>query len=89
MFKLSLLDRNGNVLNIGDIVKVVNTSHGFTLYTEIKWLEDEKVFTLLVFTRSRRLINCQKTPKNPLIPQNMMCGTPPTAKKETTEQKDI
>lgn len=44
MFKLKLLDRNGNTLKIGDIVKISNGKE-FTFYAEVKYLEKEKVIT--------------------------------------------
>ena len=44
MFILKLKDRKGNILNIGDIVKISN-GRNFTFYSEIKYLPDEKVIT--------------------------------------------
>jgi hypothetical protein len=44
MFKLSLYDRSGNILNIGDIVKV-SDGKNFTFYAEVKYLENEKLIT--------------------------------------------
>lgn len=42
MFTLTLHDRNGATLNQGDIVKVSN-GRGFTFYSEVKYLEKEKI----------------------------------------------
>lgn len=44
MFKLSLYDRAGNKLQLGDIVKVSN-GREVNFYCEVKYLEDEKVIT--------------------------------------------
>ena len=44
MFKLSLFDRIGNPLNMGDIVKVSN-GRGFSFYAEVKFLEKEQCIT--------------------------------------------
>lgn len=44
MFKLELYDRIGNKLKIGDIVKV-SDGKGFTFFSEVKYLENEKVIT--------------------------------------------
>lgn len=41
MFKLTLHDRNGVELKLGDIVKISN-GKTFTFYAEVKWLEKEK-----------------------------------------------
>jgi hypothetical protein len=41
-FLLTLMDRKGNVLNMGDIVKVANQRGEFTFYSEVKFLEAEK-----------------------------------------------
>ena len=42
MFLLTLMDRNGTPLNMGDIVKVCNSRGEFTFYSEVKYLEKEK-----------------------------------------------
>lgn len=44
MFKLTLYDRVGNELKIGDIVKVSNGQR-LQFYAEVKYLEAEKVIT--------------------------------------------
>lgn len=44
MFKLELYDRLGQKLNIGDFVKVSNGKE-FTFFSEVKWLEAQKVLT--------------------------------------------
>lgn len=41
MFNLILTDRNGTILNEGDIVRISNAEH-FTFYAEVKYLEAEK-----------------------------------------------
>lgn len=41
MFKLELYDRKGNILSIGDIVKI-SDGKGFHFFSEVKFLEDEK-----------------------------------------------
>lgn len=44
MFKLELYDRIGNKLNLGDIVKI-SDGKKISFYSEVKYLEDEKVIT--------------------------------------------
>jgi len=44
MFTLTLTDRNGTPLNEGDIVKISNSGK-FTFFSEVKYLEKEKVIT--------------------------------------------
>lgn len=45
MFELSLYDRLGNELNLGDIVKISSGERGFHFFAEVKYLEDEQVIT--------------------------------------------
>lgn len=44
MFILTLHDRNGTLLNFGDIVKVSDGKR-FTFYAEVKYLESEQVIS--------------------------------------------
>ena len=43
-FRLTLYDRNGIALNLGDIVKI-SDGHRFTFYSEVKYLAQEKTIT--------------------------------------------
>jgi hypothetical protein len=44
MFKLTLYDRIGNPLNLGDVVKISDGKQ-FNFYAEVKYLEKEKCIT--------------------------------------------
>lgn len=44
MFTLTLHDRNGTELNLGDIVKISDGKH-FVFFAEVKYLDKEKVIT--------------------------------------------
>ena len=43
-FALTIHDRNGRELNIGDIVKVSDSSR-FNFYCEVKYIPDQKIIT--------------------------------------------
>lgn len=44
-FILTLHDRNGTELNMGDYVKICNRANEFEFFAEVKYLEDQKVIT--------------------------------------------
>jgi hypothetical protein len=63
MFKLTLFDRNGTALKMGDIVKVSNGT-GFQFYSEVKYLEDLKCIAPFHTFTFHSFVKVDKVPEN-------------------------